>query len=111
MNEHTHHASDPAEPSPAELRKAFLDGTDAGKLDSTPGNRFRAAWPAAKDHGYKEHTLLRAVFTDAYLKQLPDDGVLTDPTGIVIAELPPTVPVVHHIRMPRQSGARKQAAL
>jgi hypothetical protein len=65
--------------TPEEIKKALQDGIDAGKHDSTPGNLFRTAWPAARDYGY--HGILHDIFTQGYLSELPAGGVLVDSNG------------------------------
>lgn len=70
--------------TPDEIVTALRQGIEAGKLDSTPGNVFRSAWPAAKEHGY--HGLLHDIFTTGYLSELPAGGVLVDGEGKVKAE-------------------------
>jgi hypothetical protein len=57
--------------TPEEIKKALQDGTDAGKHDSTPGNLFRTAWPAARKEDplnpgyYKAQALLDIEATKA----------------------------------------------
>ena len=65
-----------------EITKALNDGIAAGKLDTTPGNVFRSAWPAAKEHGY--HGTLHDVFTAGYLSVMPAEGVTVYSTGVVV---------------------------
>jgi len=67
-----------------EITKAMSDGIAAGKLDTTPGNVFRSAWPAAKDHGY--HGTLHDVFTAGYLSEMPAEGVTVYSTGVVVEQ-------------------------
>ena len=70
--------------TPDEIVTALRQGIEAGKLDSTPGNVFRSAWPAAASYGYTGDCLLRAIFTNGYLSELPSGGVLIDSNGVVV---------------------------
>jgi hypothetical protein len=72
--------------NPDEIVTALRQGIEAGKHDSTPGNVFRSAWPAAAEHGYTGDTLLRSIFTNGYLSELPTGGVLTNAQGVTLSE-------------------------
>lgn len=66
---------------------AYALGFEHGKMDCTPGNKFRSAYGAAGELGLSDHgdmACIRQVYVVGYLNALPANGVVTDAQGIVV---------------------------